>query len=119
MCRLAGRAIPSPCRVGPSNKVRLIAEGPDFQGVLDAAFNQIRQYGCTSAAVMIHLLEAIDQIARCSQTDDQRPALHRQAQMIQEMGQSQIRERQDRQDLTSRYQSVLESLREKEMPRVE
>ncbi|MCT7951645.1 DUF2254 domain-containing protein [Ancylothrix sp. C2] len=60
---LAVKQFPSAYRYDKNNFVRVIVEPVTFSGVIDAAFNQIRQYGSTSVAVMIHFLEAIATIA--------------------------------------------------------
>jgi uncharacterized membrane protein len=45
MCYLAGVEFPSPYRYDMQDKLRVIADNHTFSGMLNAAFNQIRQYG--------------------------------------------------------------------------
>ena len=59
LCHLAKKDIPSPYRYDSDNRLRIIAEPVTFAGMTDTAFNQIRQYGRSSAAVTIRLLEVI------------------------------------------------------------
>jgi uncharacterized membrane protein len=56
---LAGRKFPSPFRYDGQGRLRVIAEGSDFGGMADAAFNQIRQYGSGSVSVILRLLDTI------------------------------------------------------------
>ena len=44
LCRLATRDMPSPYRHDPQKQLRVIAPASTFPEVMDAAFNQIRQY---------------------------------------------------------------------------
>ena len=60
------------CRDG-NGAVRVIGPGPTFAGIVDAAFNEIRQSGSTQPAVLIRLA------AKLSQLIEQAPAMHREA----------------------------------------
>ncbi|HSL86347.1 MAG TPA: DUF2254 domain-containing protein, partial [Bacteroidales bacterium] len=53
MCYLAGVEFPSPYRYDTKDKLRVITDNHTFSGMLNAAFNQIRQYGEGSPSVMI------------------------------------------------------------------
>lgn len=54
----------------------------DFEGVLDAAFDQIRQCARTMPAVAIRLLEALAHIARSTCDEDRRRLLQVQARLV-------------------------------------
>ncbi|MFO7705116.1 MAG: DUF2254 domain-containing protein [Halopseudomonas sp.] len=60
---LAGRDMPSPYRHDSQDQLRVITPVFRFPDVTDAAFNQIRQYGGSSTAVTIRLLETIAEVA--------------------------------------------------------
>lgn len=113
LCRLAGREIPSPYRYDPANKLRVIADGVDFPGVADAAFNQIRQSARSSAAVTIRLLETLVIVVRSVNREEDRTALLRQAVMIERGGREGLAEEQDRKDVEERYRAFLKALDEK------
>jgi len=113
LCRLAAREIPSPYRYDARNKLRVIAPGVTFADVTDAAFNQIRQYGRSSASVTIRLLEVLAVVARQVQTEEDRAALLRQAIMIERGSREGLAEEQDRKNVEERYQSFLTALDEK------
>lgn len=110
LCRLAGREIPSPYRYDAENKLRVVADAVTFASVTDAAFNQIRQYGRSSAAVTIHLLDMLAVIAERIQRKEDRAALRRQALMIKRGSETALPEEQDRKDVELRYQAVLQVL---------
>ena len=82
MSRLAVRDVPSPYRHDREGKLRVIASVDTFPDVTDAAFNQIRQYGRSSAAVTIRLLEAIASVGRFAHRPADRAALLRHVEMI-------------------------------------
>jgi len=63
LCRLAQRDLPSAHRFDNDGRLRLVAPGSSFAGIVDTAFNQIRQCARSNPAVNIRVLEAIAQIA--------------------------------------------------------
>jgi uncharacterized membrane protein len=110
LCRLAVRKIPSPYRYDASGTLRVIAPGVTFAQVTDAAFNQIRQYGRSSAAVTIHLLEVLTMVAHEVRTEADRGALLRHAAMIERGGREALPEEQDGIEVKERYQDFLTAL---------
>lgn len=63
LIRVVGRRMPSRMRCDDEGELRIITDATDFDGIANAAFNQLRQYGCKSVAVTIRLLEVIERIA--------------------------------------------------------
>lgn len=110
LCLLAQQTFPSPYKCDDNNIVRLIAVPPSFTGCLNAAFDQIRQYGSESVAVTIRLMEALEIIAAQACTDEQRNAVERQATMIWTVSKRLIPEKNDQDDLRNRYQNIHQSL---------
>ncbi|MGE0825196.1 MAG: DUF2254 domain-containing protein [Candidatus Binatia bacterium] len=110
LCRLAEREIPSPYRYDTEGTLRVVADAVTFKGVTDAAFNQIRQYGRSSAAVAIRLLEMFAVVgARVHRKEDQ-VALRRQALMVKRGSETALPEEEDRKEVAQRYQTVLHVL---------
>lgn len=112
LSRLAGRNFPSCYRYDDKGRLRLITNPITLTGVVDAAFNQIRQYGKTSAAVTIRLLETIAMIAAHIQTQEARTALLRHAAMIHRAGRETLPEDLDQQSVDERYKKAVEKLSE-------
>ena len=110
MCELCRRQFPSPCRYDENQQLRVIATTTDFSGMMDAAFNQIRQYGAGSVAVTLRLLEAIEQIATCARTDEQREVLRRHARMISDPEKNAFGEHHDRADLRERVELAMRAI---------
>ena len=112
--RLAVVQIPSPYRHDDSGRLRVIAWPVDFEGVFDAALNQIRQYGAESAAVAIRMLEVIAGVAEVAEEPDRRRALLRHAVMIERGSRQAIKEELDLQAIEERYRAVVATLSETE-----
>ena len=110
LCHLAQKEIPSAYRYDDADNLRIIAEPVTFVGVADAAFNQIRQYGQTSVAVTMRLLEAIAVIAPFTYTKADRAALLRHANMIERGSQESIPEELDRNDIKARYLTAVTAI---------
>ncbi|NJR40208.1 MAG: DUF2254 domain-containing protein [Leptolyngbyaceae cyanobacterium CSU_1_4] len=103
LCHLAQKEIPSAYRYDDQDRLRVIAESVTFASMTAAAFNQIRQYGQTSVAVTMRLLEAIAVIAPFTQTQADRDALLHHANMIERGSHEGIAEELDRKDIKQRY----------------
>lgn len=103
LCRLVQRDTPSPYLYGEQNQLRVIAPTVAFPAITDAAFNQIRQYGRTSVAVTIRLLETIAVIAGFADRAEDRAALLRQAEMLARGARDTLTEVEDRQAVEDRY----------------
>ncbi|MEO8642167.1 DUF2254 domain-containing protein [Pseudomonas sp.] len=82
LCRLARRDMPSPYRFDGHGKLRLVAPGATFAGIVDTAFNQIRQSARSNPAVAIRMLDAVAQIAGHVSSQEQATCLQRHAGMI-------------------------------------
>ncbi len=108
--RLARRSMPSPFRYSKEGQLRVVTRGVNFADVLDAAFNQIRQYGSSSPAVMIHLLNAIASVCHVAQRPADRFALKRHATLILQACRRDFPEPSDLRDVEQRFlrvQSIL------------
>jgi uncharacterized membrane protein len=110
LCHLAQREIPSPYRYDDQNQLRIIAEPISFADAMDAAFNQIRQYGKSSVAVTMRLLEAIAAIAPFTHRIPDRTTLKRHADMIERGGQEGIAEELDYENVKERYLAAVKAI---------
>ncbi len=82
LCRLAGRDMPSALRFDSHGRLRLVAPGPTFEGIVDTAFNQIRQNARSNPAVANRMLDAIALIAGHVRRAADAACLQRHAGMI-------------------------------------
>lgn len=106
LCRLAQRDMPSPYQYDSQNQLRIISLVFTFPEVTDAAFNQIRQYGRSSVAVTIRLLETIAEVAKFIHQPEDRAALLRHAMLIARGAHGGLPEKEDRQGVEERFQSA-------------
>jgi uncharacterized membrane protein len=81
-----------------------------FAGIVNAAFDSTRQYGRSSVAVTVRLLEAIATVARCVQWQAGRDALLVQALMIERASREVSLVEKDRADVEERFRKALEAL---------
>ncbi|MGW8195046.1 MAG: DUF2254 domain-containing protein [Desulforhopalus sp.] len=104
---LANREFPSPSYFDDEGHLYLKTKPFTYTGVLNASFNQIRQYGRTSMAVTIRLLEILTLISAQTRRTDQREAIYRQATMVLEGSRANPVERHDQEDLLERFHQLL------------
>ena len=113
LCRLARRDAPSPLRYDDEGRLRLVASGSNFAGIVDAAFNQIRQSARSNPAVAIRMLDVIAQIAGHVQHPQDAACLQRHAGMIVRGAREAVPEAEDRLAVEARFAAadlVLRSL---------
>jgi len=108
LSRLAARPVPSSCRYH-EGVLRLIARPLTFPEMVSSAFDQIRQYGSTSFAVTVHLLETLEVVAARTDGEVNREALRRQACLIHD-GSRALSEPEDRQTVSDRYDHTMRCL---------
>ncbi|GAB6193822.1 DUF2254 domain-containing protein [Desulfocastanea catecholica] len=107
LCCLAKRKFPSSNYFDDQGQLRVKTKPFIYSGVLNASFDQIRQYGRSSMAVTIRLLETLLLIAEQTLQTEQRKAIHRQATMILRASQETVFEQNDREDVQNRYELLL------------
>lgn len=101
--------LPSPLRYDNDDQLRMIAERISFAGLVNAAFNMIRQYGRESAAVTIRLLETIAQVAPHADEESEKAVLRLHAEMTRSDCQKFFNER-DRLDVQKRFDRAMRLL---------
>lgn len=106
MCYLAEAKFPSKYRVDDEGNLRVIADVLDFEGVLDAAFNQIRQFSRGSTAVIIRLMEALIIIHEFTKKESHLKIVKKHAEMVLTVGEQTIKERNDLDDLKKRFKKI-------------
>ena len=106
LSRLAKADMPSPYRYDSEEILRIVVEPVTFKGILDAAFNQIRQYGRGSMAVTIRLLEVLALLLSHTKRLSDRDAILLQATMIKD-GCNQELIGEDLGDVMDRYAKVI------------
>ncbi|NLF30142.1 MAG: DUF2254 domain-containing protein [Planctomycetes bacterium] len=93
--RLARQGTAEPGRRDEHGRLRLITDPPDFRGLVDTAFDQIRQNVVPHVAVMVRMLDVIAIAAQFCRGDETRGPLLRQARLILQLAERQVEEPQD------------------------
>ena len=107
ICRLSQISFPSKYRIDDKKNLRVIAKTLVFEGVLDASFNQIRQFSAGSTAVIIRLMEAMITINGFAQKESYKRAIIKHAKMIINVGKESIKEERDLKDLLEKSKNIL------------
>ncbi|QDV35269.1 DUF2254 domain-containing protein [Tautonia plasticadhaerens] len=110
MCLLAGRKMPPRRRYDAEGRLRAIVRSTRFGGIINTAFDQIRQYGLGNAALTIRLLEVIALIGSRVDNLTDGASLLRQAVMIERGSRRVIEEEYDLRDIADRFQDILHQL---------
>lgn len=106
LCEIAQREDPPPYRVDDDGRPRLLLRAWDFVGIVEAAFNPIRQHARDSAPVTIRLLEALATIAEFADDQARLAELRRQAEMIVHQADEALPESDDRADVHERFERL-------------
>lgn len=107
---LGERRLPSRYLRDNENRLRIITEPYTYTGVVDAAFNQIRQSAAGNMAVTLRLLETIATLAEGDLPKPHREALREQAEAIHELNRERPRCAHDQSDLEAAYRRAQQSL---------
>lgn len=111
LCRLARRDRPSAFRYDEDGRLRLVSRGSSFAGIVDTAFNQIRQSARASPAVAIRMLDVIAQIASHAQRASDAACLQRHADMIARGAREAVPEADDRLAVEMAFTTATQALR--------
>ena len=103
MCYLTGVKFPSPYRYDKKDKLRVIAGSYSFSGMLNAAFNQLRQYAERNPSVMIRLMEAMDTLNTFANNKNQQKLIFQHAEMIMDAAEKTFSEKRDLEDIKQRF----------------
>ncbi|MEJ2231445.1 MAG: DUF2254 domain-containing protein [Nitrospirales bacterium] len=107
---LAQRHIPSSLRYDDNHTLRVVTHPVTLEGIFDAAFNQIRQHGCSTVAIGIRLLETLGVIVANTQNPPVLQAVRHHAKMVKEETLKNLSETSDRKEVEDRYEIILSHL---------
>lgn len=110
VAHLAQRGVPSPLRFDDDEQLRVVARPYTFHSVINAAFDQIRQYGASSAAVSARLMEALLLVAKSTDRREDQDDVLRQADMIVDAARKSLVAPGDVADVEARHQQVLKTI---------
>lgn len=111
--RLAQRRMSSADRRDEQGRRWVIIPTSTFEGVVDAAFHQIRQYSRTSTALAVRLLETIAVTAEVAHRPEDRAVLQRHADMISRGAHAGLPEIEDKRAVQQRYVAASQALHDR------
>lgn len=100
------RDLPAAYHYDEEGNLRVVLSVSDYGGLVDAAFNEIRQYGCGHCNVSCRMLEAILRCLRQPVRAEARQALFKQADLIRAMAFSQLEMEYDKDAVQARYEKI-------------
>lgn len=74
-----------------------------FEGIMDAAFHQIREYAEGSTIVIFRLMNAMITIHKFAKEQNQKEVIHNHAKMVMNLGKKSISEQSIVQELEAKY----------------
>lgn len=110
LCTLTERKIPSCYRYDDQGKLRVVTEVSTIPGIVNAAFDQIRQAARHDTAVTLRILESIAAVARHTRDEEFQTALRRQAEAVHRGSREGLKDPIDREEADQRFQYVIDSL---------
>jgi uncharacterized membrane protein len=79
---VSSRSMPTSRFRDDAGRIRLIADATDYEGLLDAAFNQIRQSAASNPSVLIGLARRLGDLLRVATAPEQTQAITKHLEMI-------------------------------------
>ncbi len=108
MCYLSGVKFPSRYRYDNEGTLRLITKVLTYEGIFDAAFNQIRQFGHSVPSVAVRLMEAYITIDKFANKRQQKEVINKHAKMVLNMAEENFKEQSDLKDLKERSKLIMD-----------
>ncbi len=110
LARILRREMPDALIRSDRGEILVKRDLPDFQGLMDASFHDIRQNSSDDAAVSIRLVHTLTMLSRFVATPGRRAVLRRHAEMIERATAEFIFEPNDREDVKSRLNALYSAL---------
>lgn len=112
MCYLTQARLPSKYRYDTNQTLRIISDHLEFKGMMNAAFNQIRQFAGGSPAVLIRLIEAFINIDEIAKKKSHKKEILKHAEMVLRLGRDTIKEKHDLDDLENQAKELVNLAKE-------
>lgn len=106
LARIMQRHMPPRCLADDNGKVRVILDVTTFEGIVNSAFDQIRQHAVNNPAISIKLLQSISAILVFARNKEQRDALFHQARMMFNMAMAGHITDEDKLDIEKHFEAI-------------
>jgi uncharacterized membrane protein len=101
------RPLPASILRDGDDDIRVIKSITEYEGLVRAAIDQVRQASRTDCAVSSHLLDTLEKVTKTARLQEQQQVLLDQATMIHHDSVPTMHNDNDRNAITSRYQNVV------------
>eukprot|EP00544_Gedaniella_sp_CCMP2646_P009817 CAMPEP_0202494738 /NCGR_PEP_ID=MMETSP1361-20130828/13406_1 /ASSEMBLY_ACC=CAM_ASM_000849 /TAXON_ID=210615 /ORGANISM="Staurosira complex sp., Strain CCMP2646" /LENGTH=462 /DNA_ID=CAMNT_0049125415 /DNA_START=82 /DNA_END=1470 /DNA_ORIENTATION=+ len=101
------RPLPASILRDGDDDIRVIKSITEYEGLVRAAIDQVRQASRTDCAVSSHLLDTLENVTKTARLEEQQQVLLDQATMIHHDSVPTMHNDNDRNAITSRYQNVV------------
>jgi uncharacterized membrane protein len=116
LIRVAQRKIPSRWRYDATGHLRIITDATSFAGIANAALNQLRQYGRSSVAVTVRLLDVLARVGPHLVRQNDREVLLQHARAIRDDGVAAATNEHDQRDIETIFATAENCLRQSRRP---
>lgn len=110
LCRISRSWRPQRVRRDTRGEIRVIAYQPNFDRLVQRAFDTVRQAAAGMPAIMIRQLDALAKIIEQTPDRSRQTVLMRQADAIQKLNLDTVPDPGDRDDVTRRYDAVMKMI---------
>lgn len=110
LCRISRSWRPQRVRRDARGEIRVIAYQPNFDRLVQRAFDTVRQAAAGMPAIMIRQLDALAKIIEQTPDRSRQTVLMRQADAIQKLNLDTVSDPGDRDDVTRRYDAVMKMI---------
>ncbi|MCB9202429.1 MAG: DUF2254 domain-containing protein [Flavobacteriales bacterium] len=107
MCYMTKVKLPKKYRYNDKNELKIIADMLDYKGILDEAFNQIRQFSNGMPSIIIRLMESLITIDNFATNQAYKKAIQKHAEMVWNVGEKSIISEHDLNDLKERAKQII------------
>lgn len=110
LLRLARCRFPDAYRYDDRGRLRVVTDPNSFPGVMDAAFDQLRQNAGRAPAVLLRILETLATLAGHARDAPVRESIRHHAIMLHRAAHAEVREPWDLRDVDERFDAVVQAL---------
>ncbi len=106
LSEIAHSDFPSAFRADETGQIRILAKPIAFEGLVNAAFHQVRQYGAENPSVLIRLMESLLTINEFITNDKRRELIQHHADMVLHAAKTNFMDKYDILDIERRYYAL-------------
>lgn len=119
LAQVAAKELPSQYRYDDNNELRIIARVITFEALAETAFAQIRHYAARDVTVLQHMLQIIERVAGCTDSNTEREILRHHVELTYQCVQDANQRQWDIRPAERAYDYALAALRGDDTPRID